>query len=142
MPINLYNYLRSAKLIAMQSNYSWSSSLGTRTHVESMWNQAESLYEDTAAILDELAYLGNFKTVWPRCRVWFPLQFRLCAEQVMWDRGGEWRRYVTGFKPVTDTPGSPIVGGGAKIPPPGSERTSDESAKKTSRVKGRKSHRQ
>jgi len=109
MAINLRNYLRTMHNVGSTEGYSWPMT-GTKTHVRVMWERSESLYEDTEVILDELAQLGDFTTVWPRCRVWFPLQFRLCAEQVMWDRGGQWTRYVTGFKPIESTDGLPSPG--------------------------------
>lgn len=97
MSVKLVNFLRKMKAISISSEYG----VGIEgSDVAHMLKLAEELYVSTGGILDELDTLGDFQTVWPRCRVWFPLQFRLCAEQVMWDRGGQWRRYVTGFNPV------------------------------------------
>jgi hypothetical protein len=94
--VNLNHFLRAMAAMTMQVNYGPQQ----HPHTKKMWLGAEELYRMTGAILDELSSYGDFSIIWPRCRVWFPLQFRLCAEQVMWDRGGAWRKYVTGFNPV------------------------------------------
>lgn len=42
----------------------------------------------------------SFGLVWSRVRTFISLQVRLVVEQVLWERGGKWRTYVTGFGPV------------------------------------------
>lgn len=41
-----------------------------------------------------------FQMVWKACRAWVPLQLRLCAEQVFYNKGDPWRKLVSGFKPL------------------------------------------
>lgn len=47
-----------------------------------------------------LAVLG-FEYHWTLLRTWVPLQIRLAVEQVLSDRGGDWARLVTGFRPIS-----------------------------------------
>ena len=42
----------------------------------------------------------NFGADWKWLRLEVPLQTRLFVEQVLWERGGEWRKLVTGFGPI------------------------------------------
>lgn len=41
-----------------------------------------------------------FQADWKWMRLMVPLQFRLLVEQVLWDLGGDWRKLVTGFRPI------------------------------------------
>ncbi len=99
MAVNLRNYLNKARGVGSPEWYAWAN-VGVERHSNRLVRDAMSLYEETSQLLDEIETQGDFSIVWPRVRTWMPLQFRLCAEQVMWDRGGAWRRYVTGFRPV------------------------------------------
>ena len=42
-----------------------------------------------------------FEREWKWARLVLPLQVRLAAEQGLWDLGGDYRRLVSGFKPLT-----------------------------------------
>lgn len=41
-----------------------------------------------------------FQADWKWARMILPLQVRLIVEQVLWDKGGHWRKMVTGFRPI------------------------------------------
>ncbi len=43
-----------------------------------------------------------FASEWKWARLALPLQTRLAAEQGLWDLGGDYRRLVSGFKPIED----------------------------------------
>ena len=43
----------------------------------------------------------HFQKEWKWIRLAVPLQLRLIVEQVLWDRGGDWRKLVTGFRPIS-----------------------------------------
>lgn len=44
--------------------------------------------------------LEAFWVTWKVLRCWVPLQLRLAVEQVLYEKGGDWRRLVTGFRPI------------------------------------------
>lgn len=44
----------------------------------------------------------TFAEDWRIVRMFVPLQFRLCAEQVLYDKGLPWRTMVSGFRPLKD----------------------------------------
>ena len=71
-------------------------------------------------IIDEmeenLGYEEFFK-IWPYIRAQMSLQFRLIAEQIFWDRGGQWRRLVSGFKAVTTTGSNAVTGSSVEKDP-------------------------
>lgn len=41
-----------------------------------------------------------FREHWKILRHWVSLQTRLAIEQVLWEYGGEYRKLVTGFRPI------------------------------------------
>jgi hypothetical protein len=76
----------------------------------SMVKAALGLFHTVGRFIDDLsAYADDngvgFGYIWTRVRAFVPLQIRLCAEQIFWDRGGEWRRYISGFSPIKGAPG-------------------------------------
>ncbi len=42
----------------------------------------------------------EFRADWKWMRLLVGLQQRLFIEQVLWDKGGDWRKLVTGFRPI------------------------------------------
>ena len=79
-------------------------------NVGEMRKHCLSLARDCGRLLDELVAKGDFSEDWPYIRAFVPLQIRLVCEQIMWDRGGDWRQYVTGFRPVDRSiPGSGVL---------------------------------
>lgn len=51
-------------------------------------------------LLDGYGGAAAFLEDWKWIRLAIPLQVRLAVEQMLWDRGGDWRKLVTGFSPV------------------------------------------
>ena len=50
-----------------------------------------------------------FQKDWKWARLSMPLQARLLTEQVLWEKGGDWRKLVTGFGPIKDVKAKPIA---------------------------------
>lgn len=74
--------------------------MGHQRTTAAMVEDARRLFENVERLVDECVAMGSFAADWPKIRTFVPLQIRLVAEQIFWTRGGEFRKYVTGFKPV------------------------------------------
>ncbi len=65
-----------------------------------------SLIIDANNILDGYGTAHEFQEDWKWVRIAIPLQVRLIVEQILWDRGGSWKKLVTAFKPINKRPES------------------------------------
>lgn len=54
-------------------------------------------------LLDSYDSPREFMADWKWMRLLIPLQVRLFMEQILWDRAGQWRQLVTGFRPVSES---------------------------------------
>jgi len=53
----------------------------------------------------------RFASNWRWVRMLISLQVRLIIEQILWDRGGDWRKMITGFLPMSsESEASPSEG--------------------------------
>jgi len=82
-----------------------------------LFASTERMINDISKYCDRHAV--NFGYIWTRVRAWLPLQLRLTAEQIFWDRGGGWRRYISGFGPIKGDSG---FGAPARIKPTNPQR--------------------
>lgn len=78
------------------------------SHITKVWKLLNEWIDEYAGDI------AAWKRDWVRCRLFVPLQIRLAMEQVLYERGGEYRSLITGFGPA-DLSGSSTGGGGKEI---------------------------
>lgn len=68
--------------------------------IEREWKSWIDSYESYNRDVPRRIILAAFTQHWKRLRLRLPLQDRLVIEQILWDKGAEWRELVTGFRPI------------------------------------------
>lgn len=63
------------------------------------------------AFIDAYGSFDEFRRDWKWMRLLVPLQGRLLAEQILWDRGLPWRSLITGFRAIEGDAGETGVMG-------------------------------
>ena len=61
------------------------------------------------AALSKYSSSKAFQRDWKWARLSVPLQIRLLVEQVLWEKGGDWKKLVTGFGPIKGAEAEPEI---------------------------------
>lgn len=75
--------------------------LGHARTTTELLNRCEEVYRNVGRLVDDIEKKGgDFGYRWSHVRTALPLQIRLIAEQIFYEKGGKYRQFVTGFKPM------------------------------------------
>lgn len=85
------------------------SGLSHARSTKSLVDRTEDIYRQVERLVNELYAMGDFGARWKRIRSIMPLQLRLVAEQIFYDRGDAWKVYIGGFGPLADSPSKAVV---------------------------------